>query len=82
MKRFVTLLALALPLGGLAFASDRTGQFDKVVIEIRVDADALSDCRETLEKLDTREVFTDTGTWLPSLFSTDTVGETVCVVDA
>jgi hypothetical protein len=82
MKRFAILSALCLPLGGLAIAGDEAGQFDAPVIEIRVDADDLSTCRQTLDELGSRDVYTDDGTKMPALFGTADDARTVCVVDA
>ncbi|MEB8387448.1 hypothetical protein OO012_09430 [Rhodobacteraceae bacterium KMM 6894] len=81
MKRFAILSALCLPLGGLAIAGDETGQFDTPVIEIHVEADELSSCRETLDDLNSRDVFTDRGTRLPALFGSTDEARTVCVLD-
>lgn len=82
MKRFAILIALCLPLGGLAIAGDETGQFDAPVIEIRVQADELASCRQTLDQLESNEVYSDSGTWLPTLFGPAENARTVCVLDA
>ncbi|QIE45179.1 hypothetical protein G5B38_06350 [Pseudohalocynthiibacter aestuariivivens] len=82
MSRFAAILMLCLPLAGWAIADDETGMFEPNIIEIRVAADELAECRQTLSQLEERAVYTDDGTWVPDLFGMADDAETVCVIDA
>tara|TARA_R110002072_G_scaffold150480_1_gene298881 strand:+ start:225 stop:473 length:249 start_codon:yes stop_codon:yes gene_type:complete len=82
MKYFAILSALCLPLGGLAIAGDETDKFDTPVMKIRVQAEELLSCRQTLDELKSHDVYSDRGTWLPAIFGSTDDAQTVCVVDA
>lgn len=82
MKRLFTTLTLCVPLAGLAIAGDGSGLLKTPVIEIRVSAAEYATCRQTLEQLEQRAVYTDGGTWLPPLLGGGDDAETVCVIKA
>lgn len=82
MKRRLALVALCLPLAGLAIASDDAGTGEVPVLEIRVSQADLAECRQTLARLDDRAVYDDDGTWVPSFFVRDDLPDTVCVAEA
>lgn len=82
MKRFVFIAALCIPVAGLATTFDSSAALAPNIIEIRVSADELADCEETLRQLRARPAVTDAGTWIPAFLRNDDLPRTVCVLRA
>lgn len=82
MSRLVLAAALCAPIAGLALTLDDAERIRDTVVEIRVPAADLAECRATLRDLRARPVVADDGTWIPEIFVENDLPRSVCVAEA